>query len=240
MAIDEAILRARSEGKVPDTFRLFKFNPSSVSLGYFQSYEQEIFHENRLKSSVDAVRRITGGGAVFHDYNGEITYSVILSEKSVSSNIQDSYKLICQGLVNALAEFGIAAEFKPINDVLAGGKKISGSAQTRKWGAVLQHGTMMYGTDMDLLFSVLNVSKAKMADKILQSIKDRVTNINQQLELIGKSKNVGGAEVEKAMAKGFEKVFGKFKVSGLTDYELELAEELAKTKYGTDEWLYKR
>ncbi|MFC1455081.1 biotin/lipoate A/B protein ligase family protein [Candidatus Undinarchaeota archaeon] len=240
MAIDEAILKARSENKVEDTFRLFKFKPSSVSLGYFQSYDQEIFHDNRLKKEVDAVRRITGGGAVFHDYDGEITYSIILSEESAGKNIQESYRLICSGLTNALAEFGISAEFLPINDVLAGGKKISGSAQTRKWGAVLQHGTMMYNTDLDLLFSVLNVSKAKIADKILASIKDRVTNVNQQLELLGKPGNVGGDEVEAAMIKGFEKVFGKFEKSDLTDGEMNMAKELAETKYGTDDWLHKK
>ena len=74
MGIDEALLESRMNGG-ESTFRLYRFNPSCVTLGYFQGYKDEIFHESRVEQGIDAVRRITGGGAVFHDFNGEITYS---------------------------------------------------------------------------------------------------------------------------------------------------------------------
>ena len=235
MAIDEAILVKRMEGKVPDTFRLFRFKPSCISLGYFQSYADEIFHENRLENGVDAVRRITGGGAVYHDYEGEITYSVVANEKTVGHDIVESYEKVCGGLVKSLEEFGLDGQFHPINDVLIGQKKVSGSAQTRRGDAVLQHGTMMYATDIDAMFSVLNVSKAKMADKILQGIKDRVVTISQALE-----RDVKEGEVIAAMEKGFAEVFGEMERSELTQEELELAQKLYKEKYSTDAWLNRR
>lgn len=234
MAVEEAILIARSKDIVPDTFRLFKFKPSCVSIGYFQSYDAEIYDEKRKELGIDAVRRITGGGAVYHDYNGEITYSVIMSEKNIASNIQKSYEKICSGLVNSLHELGLDASFKPINDILVGNKKISGSAQTRKHGVVLQHGTLMYNTDIKTLFSVLNVSKEKMADKILKSIEERVTTVSQQ------KGPVGPEEVISAMEKGFEKTFGKFERSKLTKEELEIAKGLYDEKYNTENWLKRR
>ena len=74
MAIDEAILQARIEEKVPNTFRLYRWRPSCASIGKNQSMEHEVDTETCKKLGVDYVRRITGGGAVYHDYLGEITY----------------------------------------------------------------------------------------------------------------------------------------------------------------------
>ena len=231
MAVDEAILKARSKGLVPDTCRLFVFKPSTVTIGYFQSYAEEIYDENRRKVGIDAVRRITGGGAVYHDQQGEITYSIVMGEDTLNKKIPESYGFLCQPIIEALDILGIKSEFKPINDILTNGKKISGSAQTRKWGAVLQHGTLMYNTNIDELFSVLNVSKAKIADKILDSIKDRVTTVKQEIGDISRK------EVEKAMIEGYRRVFGELEEDELTAEEIEMAEEFRESKYATDEWL---
>jgi lipoate-protein ligase A len=80
MAIDEAILDARINGIVPNTVRFYRWNPSAVSIGKFQNIENEVYLENCLKHGVDVVRRITGGGTVYHDVEGEITYSVVASK----------------------------------------------------------------------------------------------------------------------------------------------------------------
>lgn len=234
MGIDEALLESRMNGG-ESTFRLYRFNPSCVTLGYFQGYKDEIFHESRVEQGIDAVRRITGGGAVFHDFNGEITYSVVATRKEVGAVVVDSYNKICQGLVNALGELGLEGKFSPINDVLIGEKKVSGSAQTRRGEYVLQHGTFMYSTDIEQLFSVLNVSKTKIADKMLASIKDRVITVEQALE-----REVDMDEIITAMEKGFGDVFGDFEKSDLGEDELKRATQLAQEKYGTDEWLNKR
>lgn len=234
MGIDEALLESKIKGG-PSTFRLYRFNPSCVTLGYFQSYKDEIFHDSRVEQGIDAVRRITGGGAVFHDFNGEITYSVVAEKNEVGKVVVESYGKICQGLVNALNILGLDGEFKPINDVCIGEKKVSGSAQTRRRGCVLQHGTFMYSTDIGQLFSVLNISKSKIADKALASIKDRVITVEQAL-----GRAVGRDEVIGALEKGFSEVFGEFEKGDLGAEELSLAKQLAQEKYGTDEWLNKR
>jgi lipoate-protein ligase A len=154
-----------------------------------------------------------------------------MGEDTLNKKIPESYGFLCQPIIEALDILGIKSEFKPINDILANGKKISGSAQTRKWGAVLQHGTLMYSTNIDELFSVLNVSKAKIADKILDSIKDRVTTVKKEIGEISRK------EVESAMIEGYRRVFGELEEGKLTAEELEMAKELRENKYATNEWL---
>ncbi len=119
---------------------------------------------------IDVVRRRTGGGAVYHDEHGEITYSLIAPEGLFSKDIRASYRDICGCIIEGLASLGIAAEFRPINDVTVNGRKISGSAQTRRQGILTQHGTVLYAIDRDTMFSVLRPSAKKLADKPVRLI----------------------------------------------------------------------
>jgi lipoate-protein ligase A len=127
MAIDEAITLAIKETKVPPTLRLYRWNPSAVSIGTFQGMKDEVDVDFCQSNSIDFIRRITGGGAVFHDYEGEITYSIIMPKghRLAPTDILESYRLLCGGIVKALEYLGIEGEFKPINDVDVGGKKVS-------------------------------------------------------------------------------------------------------------------
>jgi lipoate-protein ligase A len=169
MAIDESIMEY---GK--PTLRLYSWSPPAVSIGYFQSMDAEVDTENCRYQGIDCVRRITGGGAVFHEH--ELTYSLVVPESMVPSDILKSYEMICGAVVSALNAHGIDARFCPINDILAGNKKISGSAQTRKAGMVLQHGTVLLDVNVDRMFSILKVPDEKMKDKMAKAVKERVTS----------------------------------------------------------------
>ncbi|NJE08313.1 lipoate--protein ligase family protein [Thermococcus sp. M39] len=231
MAIDEAILKARIEGKVEDTVRLYVFKPSSITIGRFQSIKHDVNLEKCQELNIPVVRRITGGGSVFHDAYGEITYSIVVSE-DLHPDLRDiykSYRLLASPLIEALKELGIKAEFSGLNDITANGKKISGSAQTRRKGVILQHGTFMYATRLDILASVLKVSKKKLADKGVKSIWERVTTLEREGIKLSRS---DAYELLK------EKFFEEFPLEEgqLTDYELELAEKLIEERYGRDEW----
>jgi len=235
MALDEAVLRLNSEGRSPNTLRFWRWQPSAVSIGYFQSLELEVNLEEARREGIQVVRRITGGGAVFHDTNGELTYSLVCKEEDLPRDILESYRLICGGLVKGLGLLGLEAEFRPVNDVLVRGRKISGSAQTRRWGSVLQHGTILISPDVRLMFRVLRVSPEKLSDKAISSVFERVTTIEREL-----GRKPGFEEVRGAMIKGFEGVLGVgFEEGDLTGEELELARELA-LKYSSEEWLRKR
>lgn len=232
MALDEAVSEAVARGESPNTIRFFKWHPSTVTIGYFQSLLEEVAVENCLKKGVDVVRRITGGGAVYHDEKGEITYSVIARQDAFPADLTETYKIIGQWITDSLKEIGIEASFQPVNDIIVNGRKISGNAQTRRNGVVHQHGTILYDVDVETMFSLLKVGQSKIADKLIQSVKERVTSVKQ-------NSNASEKELAQALVKGFtqgkEFGFGKW-----GKQELQRMEELAEQKYSTREWNYWR
>jgi len=235
MAIDEAICRLNAEGKSPNTLRFYRWEPAAVSIGCFQRVEQEVDLELARRCGIDVVRRITGGGAVFHDHDGELTYATICGQGDVPDDIIESYGVICGGLVDGFKRLELWAEFKPVNDVLVNGKKISGSAQTRRWGSVLQHGTILIDPNIRLMFELLKVSPEKISDKFIASVYERVTSINREM-----GRKPSFEEVRAAMSEGFASALDVKLVEGeLTRQELELANEL-RSKLGSGEWLRRR
>jgi lipoate-protein ligase A len=238
MAIDEAILLSLEKEAVPATLRLYRWKPSAVSIGTFQGMRTEVDVDFCKSHGIDIIRRITGGGAVYHDYKGEITYSIILPKghRLASGDIQASYGVLCSGIVRALKHLGIEAEFKQINDVITGGKKISGSAQTRRHSCVLQHGTALLDLDVITMFSILRVPQQKISDKMIRDVRERVTSIH---DILGE--RVGFKDLSKALAMGFSEALEVELVSGrLTKQEKMDASRLAKQKYSSDAWNFLR
>ena len=235
MAIDEAVNTLHDETKKP-TVRFYGWKPSAISIGYFQGVREEVDLERWKELDVDVVRRITGGGAVFHD--AELTYSFVCSEKSgvVSKNILDSYKKICNSVVLGLRTLKIDSSFVPINDIISNGQKISGNAQTRRNGNVLQHGTVLMGVDVEKMFSLLLVPDEKMRGKMIEDIKQRVTSVELQL-----GKKVSFDRVSSAMKKGFEENFEIRLVTGkLTSEEKILAEKIKLERFSNESWTFRR
>ncbi len=230
MAIEEAACEGVRNGTSPPTIRFYCYKPRAVSIGCFQSIRDEVNLDVCKNSGTDVVRRWTGGGAVYHDQ--EITYGVIAPLKMFPKNIIESYRLVCGWIVKALGNLGIEAEFRPINDILVGGKKISGSAQTRRGGVLLQHGTLLYDLDLATMFSVLNVSREKISDKLIKSAEERVTCVLRHCEL-------DRSRVYRALVAAFTE--GKdFEFGTWSEDEIGRARELAERKYGSKEWLYLR
>ncbi len=238
MAIDEAIMLALQDTRVPPTMRLYRWQPSAVSIGTFQGMTAEVNVEACKREGIDIVRRITGGGAVYHDYDGEITYSIILprGHRLAPADIQKSYETICNGIIWGLHRLGIKAHFAPINDVVVANRKISGNAQTRRHSCLLQHGTVLVSLDVEKMFSVLRVSAEKVSDKAISDVKQRVTSIK---DVLGRS--VSFSEVRNALKAGFEEALEIELVPGsLTPAEMANVERLVREKYKTDEWNFLR
>jgi len=238
MALDEAIAIARSKKIVPNTLRFFRWEPSAVSIGYFQSMEEEVDIEACNRLGIDYVRRRTGGGAVYHDRDGELTYSLIINEDHplISRDFQKTYETLCSGIVRGLGILGVPAEFKPINDIVVGGRKISGNAQTRSMNVVHQHGTILRDVNPTLMFTVLKVPSEKIRDKMIKSVKERVTSIKNYLK-----REVSFEELKNALIRGFEEAFNiKLAPGKVTDFEEQTAIKLKMEKYSTREWNFKR
>ncbi len=236
MAIDRAVLVANSKGLIPPTVRFFSWKPPAISIGYFQSLEDEVDLNVCKKLGVDCVRRITGGGAVFHD--NELTYSIVIPEShpQIPKNIIDSYGRICSAIMKGLKQLGIDSNYFPINDILSNHKKISGNAQTRKLKTVLQHGTILMDVDVEKMFSLLKVPNEKIKDKLIEDVRKRVTSIKHVL-----GNNVSFNDVADAMKKGFEEEFNINLIEGkLSKDEIELAKLYEKECFSAEEWNHRR
>jgi lipoate-protein ligase A len=231
MALDEAIMeQVRSGGSLP-TIRFYGWQPSAVSIGIFQGLRHEVNLDAARAAGVDIVRRQTGGGAVYHDQFGEVTYSIIGPIELFPRNILESYQILCQDILFALQILGLEARFVPINDILVGEQKISGNAQTRRGGILLQHGTILYNVDVEKMFSLLNVSQEKISDKLVKSVKKRVTCLKDLT-------NASFEDLTRALEQGFSRN-RSIEIGSYTPQELDRARRLAAEKYQTPAWNHK-
>ena len=216
MAIDHAICESMANGRENPTIRFYKWKNSSVSLGAYQN-PKEINLDACKKHNIGIVRRMTGGRAVFHDKN-DFTYSVIAPIRVFGYSIQNAYREICSCIINALIDLHISSSLQGRNDIVVNGKKISGNAaKAMDKGIYLQHGTLIYDIDFEVMPEVLNISK--------DLVSERVASVLQHKK----------ASQEKAYA-ALKNNFTKnkdFKAEEISKYELMRAESLASTKYST-------
>ena len=240
MAVDEAIMKARIENKVPNTLRFYMWNPSAVSIGRFQKLIDQVHLENCRKHGIDIVRRISGGGAVYHDSEGEITYSITAKLSDLGCKTLDmpsAYQKICRGLNEAVKILGTKAEYQPPDpkrcpNLTIKGRKISGNAQSCKKGVLLQHGTFLLDIDHTRMFTFLKVPWAKNIDDVLKVSKRKLTSTRQEL-----NSQFSTEEAIHALVQGFETALGVQFVEGtLTEYEQKLAQKNRKERFVTEEW----
>lgn len=263
MAVDEAILSAHSEGRVPPTVRFYGWNPPGLSIGYFQKAGEEVELERLAGLGIGFVRRPTGGRAVLHDR--ELTYSIIVSESDprIPRNVTEAYRELSLGLLHGFRNLGLDAQMtrldsdqekRPLGSVgsaacfdspswyelVVEGKKIAGSAQTRQRGVVLQHGAILLEFDAQLLVSVLKCRSEELRAKLAGTLSRKAVAINDLLRASGKQP-VELQSVENAFVAGFEKGLGvKLEAGELTLEERELADRLVREKYAADEWNLRR
>ncbi len=238
MAIDEAIARLRSSVGY-DTLRLYMWLPSGVSIGRRQDARSSARLEEVERLGFKLVRRPTGGAALLHPQDDEITYSVVVSSNHplYSMDVASSAARIAEGVAIAIRRLGLEAGVRGMgepwsssfcyvnpgsSDVMVGGRKISGSAQRRDWGVILQHGTLLLRYDHRLFSRVLLVE---------EGVESGVAGV---LEFI----DVKLADLIEALIEGFMEALGynSFYKDSLSKEELSLALELYKEKYSRPEW----
>ena len=235
MAIDEALLNS----KIP-VLRVYSWKPEAISIGYNQDL-QEINLDYCKNNGIDIVRRITGGKAVFHDK--EITYSFILPENTnlLPFEVNESYKIIAKALLIALKKININAEIKKVPErietpvcfnssnwyeLLVNDKKISGSAQRRMSGKILQHGSMLIDFDYNKNNSLFNTTNS------FDNLKQRITSIKNETNKI-----ITANKIKEAIKQGCKENFSFEMINdSVTDEEIKLTEKLNQEKYSTEEW----
>lgn len=240
MALDEAILRSVINRKSPFTIRFYKWKPSTISIGRNQSLSGEVNLKIAKIKGFNVVRRISGGGAVFHDENGEITYSIVCSlkflEKLNAKKVIKQFELIENCIIEGLTNYGLKPEKGIIHcpAIFLNGKKFSGNAQIRKNGYLLQHGTILLEIDPELMYSVLkapnNVSKSKMVKSVYSKcigIKEELTDYDENDFLY-------------SLKRGFETILSiKLEEIDFYKFEKEIAKTLMIDKYSNEKWTKK-
>jgi lipoate-protein ligase A len=230
MALDEALLTRVAEGALGPVVRLYGWSPPAVTIGYTQQYGAAVDADACARLGLPVLRRITGGGAVLHEH--EITYSVAAPAALLRGDVAASFARVAEALAAGLRTLGVAAEFAPINDVLVNGKKISGNAQVRRRGAILQHGTVLLRADTQKMFEILRVPESKLKRRNIENPGDRITTLENEL-----GRSVAFDEAAAALRAGFEEWIGAPLPVLIPDEEtLGIAKIIEKNKYMSHEW----
>lgn len=210
--------------KQKDGFYLYLWiNAPSVIVGVNQNAYKEVNLNYTENNKIKVVRRLTGGGAVYHDLNN-VNYTVIAPYHE-SENL---YKEFSTPVIEYLSSLGLNAEFSGRNDILIDGKKISGNAQTVYNGRVMHHGTLLFNVDTSVLSSALNPSKIKMESKGIKSVRSRVVNIQDCLK-----NPLTVTEFMNGLAQKFLQTSEKYQ---LTEQDISAITKLRDEKYSTYEW----
>ena len=244
MAVDEALFLERISGNTPSTFRIYSWRPAAYSFGYFQKVEKELDLPVCGSKGIDVVRRMTGGGIIYHDQ--ELTYSITCSKDDLkTANIKGSFKELCSFIIKGYEKMGIKADFadevnsakknkrefssfcfnsNEESDLIVEGKKIGGNAQRRRKNIIFQHGSIPIRIDIEK--SIANLHKPPC------DIEKNISSLESILK-----KKLTFSEVEHILIESFRETFRvEMEAGSLTEKEEKLADELRESKYLNLKW----
>lgn len=253
MAIDEALLHWHKKGDLPPVLRFYGWKKPSLTVGYFQNVTKTIDFSGVSKHNCDFVRRLTGGSAVLHDQ--ELTYSIIVDETNpkIPKTIQEAYYVLSQGILEGYKNLGIEAYFALSNlenrnrssvcfetpalyEMIVDGKKIAGNAQTRKYGVLLQHGSIPIQFDIHMLFDLFSYPSKRVRKRQMEQFIKKAVSIND----ITKEEHTYNS-VSEAFLHGFQKgLHIEVESFQLSAEQWKEVNHLVQTKYGTREWNIER
>ncbi|MGD6957770.1 lipoate--protein ligase [Rossellomorea aquimaris] len=225
LAIEEYALKNLD---INESYLLFYINEPSIIIGKNQNTIEEINTDYVEKQGLHVVRRLSGGGAVYHDL-GNLNFSFITKDDGESFH---NFKKFTEPVVTALHKLGVKAELSGRNDIIAEGRKISGNAQFSTKGRMFSHGTLLFDSEMENVVSALRVKKDKIESKGIKSIRSRVANIS---EFLSEKMNI-----EQFRSTLLDYIFDGSDVEEyvLTEEDWKNIHELSKERYQNWDWNY--
>lgn len=225
LALEEYIFERMDRGK--SYFMLWQ-NDNSIIVGKYQNTAEEINQTYVDEHEIRVVRRLSGGGAVYHD-KGNLNFTFIIDQ---NSNTEFNFKLYIIPIVRALEKLGVHAEFNGRNDITIDGLKFSGNAQYASHGRLLHHGCIMLDSNLTNVSEALKVKAAKFESKSVKSVRSRVTTVNahapKPISMETFKKTIRECILEEDDLETYE----------LTQEDLKAVEQLKVEKYATWDWNY--
>ncbi len=222
IAAEEYFLKEFAE----DIFMLWRNEPAII-VGKHQNTLSEINVDFVKENNIRVVRRLTGGGAVFHDL-GNLNFTFIQSGRDHTRN---DFRKYTEPILEVLLKLGIDARFEGRNDLTIEGKKFSGNAETVWKNRVLHHGTLLFSATMTDLSQALKVNEAKFQDKAVKSVRSRVTNISEHL-----NEPMDVLQFSELILNHITGMYQGACFYELSDEDHRMVDELVRTKYSTWDW----
>ncbi|MGM7700202.1 lipoate--protein ligase [Pseudalkalibacillus sp. Hm43] len=226
LAIEEYALKHLD---INDTYLLFYINEPSIIIGKNQNTVEEINSDYVREHGIHVVRRLSGGGAVYHDL-GNLNFSFITKD---DGNSFHDFKKFTDPVVKALHRLGVPAELSGRNDILVDGKKISGNAQFSTKGRMFSHGTLMFDSEIENVVSALNVNMDKIKSKGIKSIRSRVTNIREHLD-----EDMTAEEFRETLLKYLFEEQEEIPYYTLTEEDWKNIHKISEERYQNWDWNY--
>lgn len=203
-------------------------NDNAIIIGKNQNTHAQINQAFVQQHGIKVVRRLSGGGAVYHDM-GNLNFTLIAdAEGSTELN----FRLFCGPVIRALAKVGVKAELNGRNDMTIDGRKFSGNAQYMRGGRVMHHGTILFDSNPEVLSGALQVDEEKIRSKGVQSVRSRVTNVRPHLP-----KDLTLPQFRKILLESIlEETPGEPYV--LTGQDLQAIDVIKRSRYDTWDWNY--
>jgi lipoate---protein ligase len=222
LATEEFVLKNTGE----DSFMLWR-NAPSIIIGKHQNTLAEINVEYVKHNNIPVVRRLSGGGAVFHDL-GNLNFTFI--RKGKAESLID-FRKYTEPILEVLLKLGIAAKFEGRNDLTIDGRKFSGNAEHIWKDRVLHHGTLLFSSHMPDLSNALNADPLKFQDKAVKSVRSRVTNISEHLQV-----PMDVMQFATMIEKHIVDKYPDARLIELSAADQDKIHELVRDKYNTWEW----
>ena len=233
-AFYEAVAEAVHRGEVPNTLILLQPGAPYVCIGYHQDLEREIDLDLCGEQGLPVIRRGQGGGATYLD-GDQVFYQIVArGSAAVPRDVEAMFEGLLAVTVETYRRLGVEAEFKPLNDVVVGGRKISGNGAGMHESASILVGNVILDLDYDMMARVLRVPDEKFRDKMAKSMREWVTSIRREL-----GRAPPAEEVKRTYATAFRDLLGVELVRGEpTESEWRIFREDVRPRHTSGEWLY--
>ncbi|MCB6217945.1 lipoate--protein ligase LplJ [Bacillus paralicheniformis] len=212
-----------------ETYLLFYINQPSIIIGKNQNTIEEINTKYVDENGIIVVRRLSGGGAVYHDL-GNLNFSFITKD---DGNSFHNFKKFTEPVVAALKRLGVDAKLSGRNDLMANGRKISGNAQFSTKGRMFSHGTLLFDSEIEHVVSALKVKKDKIESKGIKSIRSRVANISEFLD-----QKMTTVEFRSMLLRYIFDTEGEIPEYKLTEKDWKIINQISKERYQNWDWNY--